>query len=69
MRVGAALVGLVTTGVAGGTNVWLTLLVLLPEPPGAVMRTCSRVMACGGSSSSGDEAKARLAELSPSSEM
>ena len=38
--------------------------VLLPKPPGAVMRTCSRVMASGSWSSWVDEAIARLALLS-----
>lgn len=52
MTVGTAPLALVTTGVMGAKD-WL---VLPPEPPGPTMRTWSRVMVCGGWSSSVHEA-------------
>lgn len=61
VTVGAAPLALVTSGELLGAR---DRLVLPPESPGAVMRSCSRVMACRGSSSSDDEAVAGLDELS-----
>lgn len=65
VTVGAAPLVLLMTGEPLGTEDWL-LPVSPPEPPGVVMRTCSKAMTCGGSSSLIDEVVVGLAPLSSS---